>query len=65
MLSPRAKAPAIRDALARLLDEPAFAQAARRMADAIAADVATDRAVAELEALAGRRPHAAALSPAG
>jgi MGT family glycosyltransferase len=65
VLSPRAKAPAIRDALARLLDEPAFAQAARRMADAIAADVATDRAVAELEALAGRRPHAAALSPAG
>jgi MGT family glycosyltransferase len=59
-----AKPTAIADAVARLLDEPAFAQGARRMADAIAADVATDRAVAELEALAGARPHPA-LSPAG
>ena len=60
VLKPRAKAPAIRAALTRLLREPAFRDGARRMAAAIAADTATDRAVAEIEALAEARPRAAA-----
>jgi MGT family glycosyltransferase len=42
-------------AVRRILDEPAFAAGARRMADAIASDLGEDRAVAELEALAGAR----------
>lgn len=50
-LKPTAKPPAIRAAVQRLLGEPAFTAGARRLAAAIAADRATDRAVAELEGL--------------
>jgi MGT family glycosyltransferase len=64
VLKRSAKPDAIRDAVARLLRDPGFTQGARRIADAIAADTATDRAVAELEQLAGVRPPPA-LSPAG
>ena len=53
----------IRRAVARLLDEPAFAAGARMLAAEIAADVATDRATRELEALAARAcPRHAALT---
>src|SRR5262249_50643284 len=51
-LRPRASRAAIRRAAARLLGEPAFADAAGRMAAEIARDGAADRAVAELEGLA-------------
>ena len=54
---PRAGSGTIRRAIARLLDEPAFAASAGRMATEIARDVAADRAVAELEALALRTVH--------
>ena len=50
-LRPAASAEAIRRAIARLLDEPAFAEAARRVAAEIARDVAADRAVTEIESL--------------
>lgn len=55
---PGARPAAITKAVRRVLDEPSFRAGAERLAGAIAADVATDRAVAELEALAGseRRP---------
>ena len=42
-------------AVKRVIEEPSFAAAARRMADAIAEDLREDRAVAELEELASRR----------
>lgn len=45
----------IAGAVERVLHEPSFGAAAGRLADAITADVAQDRAVAELEALVGRR----------
>jgi len=51
-IKPSAKTPEIGRAVARLLDEPAFAASARRMAAEIARDVAADRAVGELEHLA-------------
>jgi MGT family glycosyltransferase len=51
-VTPTAGTATIRRAIARLLDEPAFAAAAGRMAAEIERDVAADRAVAELEALA-------------
>ena len=51
-LKPKAKPDAIAKAVRRLLDEPSFAAAAERMAAAIAAETAEDRAAAELEALA-------------
>ncbi|MEW9551875.1 hypothetical protein [Nonomuraea sp. NPDC050783] len=41
-------------AVARVLGEPSYRRQAERLAAAIAAETATDRAVAELEALAGR-----------
>jgi UDP:flavonoid glycosyltransferase YjiC (YdhE family) len=50
-LRPRARPAAIAQAVRRVLDEPAFARAARRLAEAIARDTAEDRAVAELEGL--------------
>ncbi|GAA4908480.1 UDP:flavonoid glycosyltransferase YjiC (YdhE family) [Nonomuraea thailandensis] len=40
----------------RLLQEPSYQREARRMAAEIAAETATDRAVAELEALAEGTP---------
>ncbi len=51
-LKPKAGPEAIARAVRRVLDEPAFAAGAQRLADAIAAETAEDRAVAELEALA-------------
>jgi MGT family glycosyltransferase len=50
-LKPNASTEAIARAVGRVLDEPSFAANARRLADAIAAETADDRAVAELEAL--------------
>ncbi|MCF2528717.1 nucleotide disphospho-sugar-binding domain-containing protein [Yinghuangia soli] len=49
-------AQAIAAAVRKVLDDPAYRTAAQRMADAIAAETAEDRAVAELEALAARGP---------
>ena len=46
----------IADAVRRVLQEPRFREHAKRMAAIIARDVAADRAVAELEALAGELP---------
>ncbi|WP_436777414.1 glycosyltransferase [Yinghuangia sp. YIM S09857] len=43
-------------AVRRVLDDPSYRDAARRMAVAIAAETATDRAVTELESLATARP---------
>jgi UDP:flavonoid glycosyltransferase YjiC (YdhE family) len=51
-LPPSAGVDEIRAAVARLLDEPQFAQAAARLGDAVAADVARSPVVEELEALA-------------
>ena len=53
-LGKTAKPDVIGAAVRRILDEPAFAAAAGRLAAAIAEDLASDRAVAELEALASR-----------
>jgi UDP:flavonoid glycosyltransferase YjiC (YdhE family) len=53
-LKPKAGPETIARAVQRVLDEPSFAGAAQRMADAIAAEIAEDRAAAELEALAER-----------
>jgi MGT family glycosyltransferase len=51
-LKPKADPRAIAAAVKRVIDEPAFAQNARRLAEAIADDLREDRAVAELEELA-------------
>jgi MGT family glycosyltransferase len=51
-LKPNAKPEAIAKALQRVLDAPAFAANAERLAAAIAAETTEDRAVQELEALA-------------
>ena len=53
-LKPKASSEAIARAVGRVLDEPSFAAGARRLADAIAAETAEDRAVAELEELSER-----------
>ena len=53
-LKPQAKPEAIARAVRRVLDEPSFAAGAQRLADAIAAETAEDRAADELEALAQR-----------
>jgi MGT family glycosyltransferase len=52
-LKPKASPRAVAEAVRRVLEEPSFAAGAQRLARAIAADVAEDRAVAELEDLAG------------
>jgi MGT family glycosyltransferase len=52
-LKPRAKPETIAAAVRRVIDEPTFAANAERIAAAIADETAEDRAVAELEALAG------------
>jgi MGT family glycosyltransferase len=51
-LKPNAKPDAIAKALRRVLDDPSFAANAERLAAAIAAETAEDRAAQELEALA-------------
>jgi MGT family glycosyltransferase len=51
-LKPKAKPEAIAKAVRRVLDEPSFASNAERLAAAIAAETAEDRAAAELEGLA-------------
>jgi len=53
-LKPKASAEAIAKALRRVLDEPSFAANAERLAAAIAAETAEDRAADELETLAER-----------
>jgi MGT family glycosyltransferase len=53
-LKPKAKPDAIAGAVRRLLEEPSFAAAAERLAAAISTERASDRAVEELEELAGR-----------
>jgi len=51
MLPPSAGSDEILGALKRLLDEPAFAEAARRLGDAVACEVEASSIVVELEAL--------------
>jgi MGT family glycosyltransferase len=51
-LKPKAGPEAIARAVRRVLDDPSFAAGAQRLANAIAAETAEDRAAAELEALA-------------
>lgn len=51
-LPPGAATGAIRDALGRLLSEPAFAEAAKSLGERVAADVASSPVVEELETLA-------------
>jgi MGT family glycosyltransferase len=57
-LPPTASVEAIREALVRLLGEPAFAAAARRLGDAVARETEDSRVVERLEGLA-RAPAAA------
>ncbi len=63
-LKPSAKPAAIADAVAELIRDESYARAARRIAEAIRTELASDRAVAELEAVAGA-DRAAALSACG
>jgi len=53
-LKPKGDAATIAQAVQRVIDDPRFAQNARRLAAAIADDLNEDRAVAELEQLATR-----------
>ena len=53
-LKPKADAATIARAVQRVIDDPSFAQNARRLAAAIADDLTEDRAVEELEELATR-----------
>jgi MGT family glycosyltransferase len=53
-LKPKASADSIAAAVRRVIDEPSFAAGARRIADAIAAETAEDRAARELEELGQR-----------
>jgi MGT family glycosyltransferase len=55
-LGPKAKPSKIADAVQRILDDPGYREAAQRLQRAIAQETAEDRAVAELEALAGSVP---------
>jgi MGT family glycosyltransferase len=52
-LRPGARPAAIAKALQSVLEDPAYRRGAERMAAAIAADLETDRAVAEIEAVVG------------
>ena len=54
-LKPSASAKSIAQATRDVLDDTRYRDAARGMAEAIAAEIGTDRAVAELEALVGGR----------
>ncbi len=58
-LKPSAKPDAIAGAVRRVIEDPAYAAAAGRLAAAIAAEIADDRAVKELEALAVSAPKTA------
>ena len=51
--APDAPVGAIRDALRRLIDDPAIRAAARKLGDAVAAEAASSAVVQELEQLAG------------
>ena len=51
-LPARASSRALAAAVRRLLHEPSFTEGAQRMAEQIRSEVASDRAVSELEALA-------------
>lgn len=53
-VSRNASARVIANAVRRVLHEPAYRSAARRLAEVIARDTAADGAVREIEALAGR-----------
>ncbi len=64
-LRPKASPAKIATAVRRVLDEPSFAAAAERMAKSIRADMAEDRAVAELEALVGDRRRGGSKLPLG
>jgi UDP:flavonoid glycosyltransferase YjiC (YdhE family) len=57
---PDAPVEAIRAACARLLQEPSFRAAAKRLGDAVAADAENSTVVQELEAAAGASRSAAA-----
>jgi MGT family glycosyltransferase len=61
-LKPKATPGAIAKAVRRVLDEPSFSGEAERLAAAIAAETAEDRAAAELEALGGRSTAAGSAS---
>jgi UDP:flavonoid glycosyltransferase YjiC (YdhE family) len=52
-------------AVGRVLNEPGFAAAAGRMAEAIRRDTAEDRAVAELEAIVGDHSRSGSKLPLG
>ena len=52
-------------AVGRVLNEPSFAAAASRMADAIGREIAEDRAVAELEAMVSDRSGSGSKLPLG
>ena len=58
-LKPKARPEAIARAVRRVIEEPGFRAAAERLAAAIEAETAEDRAVLELEALAERSAPAA------
>lgn len=51
-LSPKASVAEIRDAIQQVLEQPRFRTGARRLADALAADVRAQRGIRELEELA-------------
>jgi MGT family glycosyltransferase len=53
-LRPGSKPPKVAKAIQEVLGDPAYASAARQMAESIASDVDPDRAVAEIEALLPR-----------
>jgi UDP:flavonoid glycosyltransferase YjiC (YdhE family) len=53
-LRPGASSAAIARAVRTVLEDPSYRSAARRMAETLAQEARTDRAVAELEGLAGR-----------
>jgi MGT family glycosyltransferase len=63
-IRPGARPARIAAAVRQVLDDPSYAAGSRRLADAIAADLREDRAVAELEHLAGARDGRAVGAPA-
>jgi MGT family glycosyltransferase len=63
-LKPKASPDSIAAAVQRVIDEPSFAASTERLAAAIAAETAADRAVEELETLAGGSSGAKGSDPA-
>jgi UDP:flavonoid glycosyltransferase YjiC (YdhE family) len=59
-LAPGARVEAIRSACTRLLDDPSFREAARRLGDLVAAEAENSTVVEELEAAASERCSTAA-----